>query len=133
MSRSRLSVSLYLLLVFLSGALVGALGYRAYVRDGAPPRPRPSPEEFRRRYMEDMRSRLKLSQEQVKRIDAILDETRDRYRAQMRAMQEEQSARIRAVLDPAQQKEYEKMRQEREERRKRAHKQGPGPEPPGGR
>lgn len=127
MKRSRLSVALYLLVVFLSGAVVGALAHRLYVGERAAPRPRPSPEEYRRRYMEEMRSRLKLSDEQVKQIDAILDETRDRYRAQMRAIQEEQSARIMAVLNPEQRSEYQKMRQEREERRKRGHKEGRSP------
>jgi len=127
MKRSKLSVALYLLLVFASGVVVGALGHRLYVRENVAPRPRPSPEEFRRRYMEDMRARLKLSEEQVKQIDAILDETRDRYRAQMKVMQEEQSMRIRAVLSAEQRSEYDKMRQEREERRKRAHKEGRAP------
>lgn len=127
MTRSRLSVALYLLLVFLSGAVVGFVAYRSYLRaQTPPPRPRPSPEEYRRRYMEEMRARLKLTEEQARQIDAILDEMRDRYRAQMRALQEEQTTRIKAILNPEQQREYEKMRQEREERRRRAHKAGPG-------
>ncbi len=127
MTRSRLSVALYLLLVFGSGVLVGALGYR-YIAGGATqPPPRPSPEEFRRRYMEEMRNRLHLSDEQARQIETILDETREKYRAQMRAVQEEQTSRIRAVLDEKQRAEYEKMRQEREERRRRAHKGKPGP------
>lgn len=125
MKRSRLAVALYVLLVFLSGTVVGAVGHRLYYKETFTPRPRPSPEEFRRRYLEDMRARLKLSDDQLRRIEAILDETRDRYRMQMRAMQEEQTARIREVLDPSQRAEYEKMRQEREERRKRTHKDGP--------
>ncbi len=127
MKRSRLAVAFYLLLVFLSGVVVGAVGHRFYYKERFSPPPRPSPEEFRRRYMEEMRSRLKLSEEQAKQIEAILDDTRDRYRAQMRAVQEEQTARIRAVLNPTQQAEYEKMRQEREERRKRGRKEKPGP------
>jgi len=126
MRRSRLAVAFYLLLVFLSGAVVGALGYRYYARTQGPAaRPRPNPEEYRRRYMEEMRSRLKLNDEQARQIDAILDEMRERYKAQMHSMQQEQSARIRAVLDPAQQREYEKMRREREERRKWAHTGAP--------
>lgn len=129
MTRSRLAIAIYLLLVFLSGVVVGAVGHRFYYREKFTPRPRPSPEEFRRRYMEDLRSRLKLTDEQAQRIDAILDETRDRYRTQMRAMQEEQAAKIRAVLNPEQQREYEQMRREREERRKRAHKEEPERQP----
>ncbi len=126
MTRSRLSVTLYLLLVFGSGVLVGALGYR-YMAGTPHAPPRPSPEEFKRRYMEEMRTRLRLSDDQARLIETILDETREKYRAQMRAVQEEQTSRIRAVLDEWQRAEYEKMRQEREERRKRAHKQRPLP------
>ncbi|MCS7315458.1 MAG: hypothetical protein RMI94_07550 [Bryobacterales bacterium] len=127
MRRSRLSVALYLLLVFSSGVLVGALGYRFLAGSPPQPPPRPSPEEFKRRYMEEMRTRLRLSDEQARQIETILDETREKYRAHMRAFQEEQTSRIRAVLDEKQRAEYEKMRQEREERRKRAHKQKPEP------
>ncbi len=127
MTRSRLSVLVYLLLVFGSGVLVGALGHRYWAGGTPPPPPRPNPEEFKRRYMEEMRNRLRLSEQQALQIETILDETREKYRAQMRALQEEQTSRIRALLDEPQRVEYEKLRQEREERRKRAHKQRPGP------
>jgi len=124
MRRTRLSVVVYLLLVFLSGAAVGAVGHWYFKKDGALP-PRPSPEEFRRRFMEEMRTRLKLSDEQARQIEAILDETRERWRAQMHALQEEQTSRINALLNDEQRAEYEKMRREREERRKRGHKPPP--------
>ncbi|MGB9604381.1 MAG: hypothetical protein ACP5U2_13910 [Bryobacteraceae bacterium] len=127
MRRSRFAVAIYLLLVFASGVAVGVIGHRFFEKEVKPPPPaRPNPEEFRRRYMEEMRNRLKLTDEQARQIEAILDETRDRYRAQTRALQEEQTARIRALLSDQQRAEYEKMRQEREERRKKGH--GPSPQ-----
>jgi hypothetical protein len=74
-----------------------------------------------------MHSRLKLSGSQVKQLEVILDETRDKFRdfrekqrPGMKAIQDEQTARITAMLDEGQRREYEKMRQEREERRKLA-------------
>jgi Spy/CpxP family protein refolding chaperone len=121
MTRTRLSVVVYLLLVFSSGAAVGALGHW-YFRREAPPPPRPSPEEFRRRFMEEMRTRLKLTDEQARQIETILDETRERWRAHMHALQEEQTSRINALLNDEQRAEYKKMRREHEERRKRGHK-----------
>ena len=126
MTRSRLSVTLYLLLVFLSGVVVGVLGHSYFAKGSAAPPPRPNPEEFRRRYMEEMRQRLKLSEEQARQIEAILDETRERWRTQMQAIQQEQTSRINALLNEQQRAEYEKMRREREERRKRGHKPPPG-------
>ena len=125
MTRSKLSVALYLLLVFLSGVVVGVLGHSYFAKESTAPPRRPSPEEFRRRYMEEMRQRLKLSDEQARQIESILDDTRERWRAQMHAIQEEQTSRIRALLNEEQRAEYEKMRREREEHRKRGH-QPPG-------
>ncbi|HWB97628.1 MAG TPA: hypothetical protein VG672_13025, partial [Bryobacteraceae bacterium] len=83
MPRSKLSAGLYLLVVFLSGALVGGFGYRLYTMNSvsASSASRPKPEDFRRRYLEEMRSRLKLDDRQVTRLSQIWDETKDRYRA----------------------------------------------------
>ncbi len=128
MGRSRISIVLYLALVFLSGVVVGAVGHRLYTMQtvSAAKARHPSPEEYRRRYLQEMQTRLKLTEEQVRKIDAVLDETRDRFRAEVRAMQEDQARRVRAILNPEQQEEYEKMRRERDERRKRSQKSHPG-------
>ncbi len=121
MRRPGTSAVIYLCLVFLSGILVGAFGWRMYsVR--AESRKNPcSPEAMRRQYIEDIRTRLNLSGDQFVKVQSILDETherfralREKYRPEVRTIQEEQVARIRAVLDPGQRAEYEKMRQERE-------------------
>ncbi len=121
MRRPGASAVIYLCLVFLSGILVGAFGWRMYsVRAEGGKNPC-SPEAMRRQYIEDMRTRLNLSGDQFGKVQSILDETherfralREKYRPEVRTIQEEQVERIRAVLDPGQRAEYEKMRQERE-------------------
>jgi hypothetical protein len=118
-----------LTLVFLSGLAAGAFAFRYYAQKTAvrqehgPPR---SPKDFRAAYMNEMKSRLKLSDEQMTRLGVILDETeakfkvvRDRTRPEMKVIQDDQVAAITAMLTPEQRSEYEKLRKEREERRKK--------------
>jgi hypothetical protein len=125
----KLSVALQLLLVFVSGALVGGLGYRLFsmrtvpeVGKG-PPRPPDRGRQFRQRFIEDMRSRLKLRDDQVKKLTEIMDATGHRFfeekkrsDAAMKSLQEHQVEQIRAMLDPPQVAEYAKMLAEREKR-----------------
>jgi uncharacterized membrane-anchored protein YhcB (DUF1043 family) len=135
--------AVYLAIVLVSGMAVGALGYRYYntktSRDQGRPR---SPEEYRKRYLKEMRNRLDLSSTQRASLEKILDETRDKFRAvrekyapEMKAIHDEQVARVNAILSPEQQAEYAKMRQEWEQRRRAAEKDGsrPPPPPPGAR
>lgn len=127
MKRSSLSLVLSLVLVFASGVVVGALGHR-YVGGEAKKDNHPkTPEEYRQAYLKEMRSRLKLSDEQTRKLNEILDETRSRYRElrdrdrqrpELKAIQEWQSAQVNAMLNPEQQAEYQKMRREREEKKK---------------
>ena len=84
MPKSRLSAVLSLLLVFLSGGVLGAFTYRLYSispvqsgKDaGAPPK-KQSPEEFRKRYVSDLTSAVKLDSGQVTALNRVLDQTRD--------------------------------------------------------
>jgi hypothetical protein len=118
-----------LTLVFLSGLAAGALGYRYYAQKTAitkPDRPPWNPKDFRKAYTQEMTDRLKLSAEQVARLNSILDETeakfkdfRERTKPEMKTIQDDQVTAINAMLTPAQQSEYEKMRKEREERRRK--------------
>lgn len=125
--RSSLSAIVYLLLVFLSGALVGIFSYRLYTATtvyserGRPPR---SPEEYRKRYVEETTTRLNLTADQVSNLQHILDETRqryhdvhERYRPELKAIETDQYKKILAMLTESQRTEYEKMRAERERRR----------------
>ena len=133
MRRTGLATALYVVLVFLSGAAVGAFGHRLYLMSTVKAESRPSPEEFRRRYVEEMRTRLNLSADQLAKLNEILDSTRARFRAsherrqpEMKAIQDEQVSKIRSILTDAQRAEYEKLRAEREQRRQKRMR------PPGG-
>lgn len=135
MKRPTLSLFVYLLLVFASGAVVGVLGQRFYsVRTAAPQRPpRKSAEEYRRHLMDEMRTRLKLRPEQEQGVNAVLDVTREQWRqldeqgkALREKLQQDHAKRMHAILDADQSVEYDKMRKERDERRKQH-----APPPPG--
>jgi hypothetical protein len=138
MKRSNFSVVLYVLLVFLSGALVGAFGHRLYTTKtvSAKSGKRPGPDEYRKRYMDEMSTRLKLDATQVQQLTVILDETRQRYKEardrmdpEMKRIQEEQRDRIRGMLSADQRSEYEKMIEEKD-RKYRDSRKSHGP-PPG--
>jgi hypothetical protein len=146
----RFAVALQLLVVFVSGVLVGGLAYRLYslrkepeIQQGPPPAGRPGRgggAAFRERYVKEMRERLHLREEQVTRLNQILETTGRRFfdakkRSDMevRSLQEDQQSQIRAMLDPGQQTEFERMIQEREAQMRRDMERGrrmrPGPSP----
>jgi hypothetical protein len=131
MTRKNLPIALYLLLVFGSGAVVGALGYRTY----NPPtargslNPPPSPSEWRRQYMEESKERLSLTDDQVEKLGAILDQTDARFREVrehdnqlIREIREEHFERVRKILTAEQIPKYEKLHAEREAKGKQQEK-----------
>jgi Spy/CpxP family protein refolding chaperone len=134
MKLSRAAIVIYVGLVFACGAVLGMFGQRLY--DAAPvlSNRRPNPEEFRKKALAEYQSRLKLTDEQVVKFNALMDETRARVneiRKQMHPAYEkvhqEQTDKVRGILTPDQQIEYEKMIKEREEHQKQNGGHGPGP------
>ena len=127
--RSNPTVALYLLLVFGSGALVGAFGFRLYSASAvsAEQREKKSPEALRQRYLKDYESRLSLSSDQMEKLVVILDETKAKYKAahekidpEMKQISAEQRERINAMLSDPQKVEYAKWLEERDRRRKQS-------------
>jgi hypothetical protein len=130
--RRSLLVPLYVLMVFLSGALVGGMGYRLYTAKViAAPNVQPhrlTPEEWRRKRIEEMRNRLKLSDEQVSKVQAVYDDTKQlvtaysqRSKSELHTIHEQQTQKIRSILSADQRAEYDKLRQEREEKERQKH------------
>ena len=131
MTRKSLPIAFYLLLVFVSGSVVGALGYRTY----NPPTARtvnapPSPGEWREKYIEETRSRLDLTADQVEKLKAMLDQTEIRFREarerenqEIRQIGEDHYMRVRTILTDEQVPKYEKLHQEREEKAKQQQEQ----------
>jgi uncharacterized membrane protein len=135
MKRS-LTVPLYVLLVFLSGVMVGAVSYRLYNARSvtATVQPRMKPEEWRQHVVEEMRTRLKLNPDQVQKLQAAFDTTHERFTAydqrskeERKAIVEDQHQTIRAFLNEDQRAEYDKYLQERRQKREAQKKQHGGP------
>jgi Spy/CpxP family protein refolding chaperone len=144
MRLSQPRILLYAGLIFASGALLGAFGFRFYraSTDETKAPVQKGPANFRARYMEESQRRLNLTEEQLTKLGQIFDQTRERMRAldlrwqpefealrkrmepEQRTIREEQIDKIRAMLTPEQRLEYEKLRQERDDRAKLQSKQG---------
>ncbi len=127
MRRSTLTIVLYLLAVFASGTVVGAFGYRLVSATPVAAKARSTPEEWRKQYLNEMQTRVKLTSDQLQQLNSILDETRSRFHEArekhdglMKQIKLEQMDRVRAILTEPQRVEYEKLHAEREQRAKSA-------------
>jgi excinuclease UvrABC helicase subunit UvrB len=128
MKRSNLLIGFYLVLIFASGVTVGVFAtnlYMARVVSSKGPA-KPSPEEFRREYVNEMQTRLNLTPEQMTKFNQVLDETgskfhaeRERHNQDIKTIREEHVNRVKALLTEAQLPQYEQLRKEREERAKK--------------
>lgn len=125
MKRGNLPIALYLFIVFVSGAVVGALGYRTYKPPSASSNARVSPEEFRRQYLQEIKTRVDLTDDQLQKVNAILDETRSRFHDArekhnevVKQIGEEQRAKVRALLAPEQLPKVEEFWRDRDLRTK---------------
>ena len=133
MLKSKSSALLSLLLVFLSGVLVGGFAYRLYnvsVVAGPNNGKKADPEEARRHIVADMRVRLKLDAHQVDQLQQIFDQTRDQFHqmhdrmnAEGQALHNGQVDKVKAILRADQLPLYEQWRADRDRERKQ-HKQG---------
>jgi hypothetical protein len=122
-------IILYFLLVFVSGSVVGALGYRAYnpptARTVNTPQP---PSDWRQQYMDESKARLDLTADQVTELKAIMDDTearfhqaRERENEEIRQIRDEHIAKVKMMLTPEQLPKYIQLHAEREARDKEAH------------
>ena len=125
MKTTRWTVALYMALVFVCGGVVGAFAYRLYTVSGVSANVGPrNPEEFRKRFMADLKSRLQLNDDQAAKLGAILDETRKRVRAarmtiepDLQKIRDDQRQRISELLSSSQQVEWQKILDERQRKR----------------
>ncbi len=132
MKRSTLAIACYLLLIFASGVVVGAFGYRLYT--GTPVSAKAGPpkmtgDQRRQQYLAEMQSRLKLTPEQHSELNRIADESRllfddahRRHDEAIKAIREKHTNAVRAMLTPQQLPEYEKLHAEREQQHAKAAK-----------
>ncbi|HTM14802.1 MAG TPA: hypothetical protein VL127_17900 [Bryobacteraceae bacterium] len=122
---TRWTVALYMALVFACGGVVGAFAHRLYTVSGVSANAaQRNPEEFRKRFMADLKARLQLSDDQAAKLGTIMDQTRARFRdvrdkfePEMQKIREDQRQRISELLSPTQQAEWQKIVEERQRRR----------------
>ena len=139
MANTKLSAFFSLLLVFLSGVVVGGFAYRLYSTTAvvAPSNPKGyeekrDPEAIRKRNIDDMTQAVHLDPQQVGQLENIYDHTREQFEqvfqkrdAEARAIFDDQVAQIKAMLRPDQLPLYEALHAKHEADRK-ARKKGSG-------
>lgn len=120
MKHNQWAAAVVAVLLFCCGAAVGALAHRYYASTAVSAK---SAEDFRHRYVSEMRSKLSLTPDQVSQLETILDETkakfkevRDSYRPAMLKIKQEQVSRVKSILTPRQIPIYEGLVAEREQR-----------------
>jgi Spy/CpxP family protein refolding chaperone len=126
---SRLTIALYVGLIFVSGVVLGVFGHSLYAVTVVKSN-NPKPEDVRKKTLAEMQSRMKLTDEQVSKINSIYDETRarvhevrERHKPEMDAITNDQREKVRAILSPDQVSEYERMLKERDEHKEREEHQ----------
>ena len=113
-------------------AVVGAFAYRLYtVSDVSANVGQRNPEEYRKRFMAELKARLNLNDDQAAKLGAIMDQTRLQFRAtratiepEIQKIREEQRQKISEILSAEQQTEFQKMIEQR--RRTRESKKDSG-------
>lgn len=120
--RSRLTIALYVVLVFASGILVGIESHRLYATTSTA-RANSTAQtmgEFRRRYLEGMRTEVRANAEQIVEINSILEDTKRKVEELTAAekplhdkIQQDHIDQIKALLTPDQRLRYEGWREAR--------------------
>ena len=122
---TKLKIWLVLLVVFVLGAVTGAALGGLYRSRASSERP----EKAMRERFEKMRSELNLTDEQTKAVSAILEETRNEYRALRTELKprfdeprQKARTRIRALLTAEQQQKFDAMVAQRDAHREEEQK-----------
>jgi Spy/CpxP family protein refolding chaperone len=112
---NKLKIWLVLVVVFLLGGVTGAALTGLYHARASANRAS-SHEREQQAHFDEMRRELNLSDEQTAAVRAILDETRNEYRAlraelrpRFEEPREKARARIRALLTPEQQQKFDQI------------------------
>ena len=122
---TKLKIWLVLLVVFLLGGVTGAALGGLYRSRASSERP----EKAMHERFEKMRSELNLTDEQTKAVSAILEETRNEYRALRTELKprfdeprQKARTRIRALLSAEQQQKFDAMVAQRDAHREEEQK-----------
>src|SRR5580658_4647386 len=128
--RSRFTIAVYLVLVFASGILVGVESHRMYATTSTARAKADTPQnmsEFRRRYLDGMKTKVGVSDTQLAQINNILDDTKKKVNelAELEKplhdrIRQEHVDQIKDLLTPQQKIAYDNWRAERERAKREA-------------
>ena len=128
MPRSRISIAIYLFLVFASGIMVGVVSYRLYATNTASANSPRSMSEFRKRYLDGMRTKVGASEAQIVEITRTLDDTKRKFDALAAEeqplhdrIQQDHIDEVKALLNDQQKIAYDNWRAERERAKQQAN------------
>jgi hypothetical protein len=159
MPKSKVSAFLSVLLVFASGAAMGAVGYRLYVVktvvSQVQAKKKASPEEMRKRIISHLNDAVKLTDQQTVEVqkvyewqgeqftqfhtkyDSQMDQQHREFDQQLHQLHDASVAKIKSILTAEQQPLYEKWLADRaaadRKRHEQQQQQGPGPRKDGRR
>ncbi len=126
---TRTTIAVYGALIFAGGIGVGALGQRLYSTTSVAAAAPRGPEEWRQRFTAEMRTRVRLDDEQAMRLEEILDESRElfhqvkeKYRPEMKAIYDAQVGKVKAMLRRDQLPAYEVILEEQRKSREKRPK-----------
>jgi Spy/CpxP family protein refolding chaperone len=118
MKKNQLSAFLIAILLFASGAAVGALGHRYYAQTVVSAK-----DDARQHYLTEMRTKLNLTAAQTTQLERIMDETKAKYKAVhdsnhpiMLNIKHEHIQRVQSILTPQQLPIYAQLVAEHERR-----------------
>ncbi len=123
MNSNRMKAAFLALLLFGLGIAVGALGHRYYAATLV--NNTSTAQDFRQKYVSEMKTSLKLNQHQVDELQVILDDTKTKVKAmreshhdEMVKIKDDQLEKVKSILSPEQAKKYEAIVAEREQHAK---------------
>jgi hypothetical protein len=127
---TKTTLALYGGLVFAGGMGVGALAHRLYSTSSVAAAAPRGPEQWRQRFTQEMRTRVRLDADQAAKLEAFLDESRElfhqvreKYKPEMGAIYDAQVAKVKGMLRPDQLPVYEVILEEQRKGREKRPRQ----------
>ena len=135
MKLSRLTIALYVGLIFACGVVLGVFGHSLYAVTTVRKSSNLTPEALRKKRLAEMQVAPETFRRTVRenQLDhgrnarQICMKCRERYRPEIDGLEKAQRDKVRSILSADQRAEYEKMLKEREQQQKQNGGRGPGP------
>jgi Spy/CpxP family protein refolding chaperone len=108
--KSKVGLALSWIIVFILGAIAGAVGHHIYQQNLTPPTARSLPPPKPGSIVDAMAQELKLDDQQKEQLKAIFDQSRERYMdigKQYRALRRETDEEIKKILRTDQRAKFE--------------------------